>query len=64
MLNIFWLCVKYTFNVVQNTLVHIKCIGMSQKVTKLQLNLQLNEHNNLILDEKLKKLINAERCTI
>jgi hypothetical protein len=64
MLHIFWLHVKYTFNVVQNTLVHIKCIGTSQKVTKLQLNLRLNEHNSLFLDEKLKKLVNMEGCTI
>jgi len=42
-----WLDVKYTFNVVQNTLIYIKCISMSQKKTKLQLNLQLNEHKNL-----------------
>jgi len=39
-----WLDVKYIFNVVQNTLIYIKCIGTSQKITELQLNLQLNEH--------------------
>jgi hypothetical protein len=39
-----WLDVKYTFSVVQNTLIYIKCIGTSQKITKLQLNLQLNKN--------------------
>jgi len=39
-----WLDVKYTFSVVQNILVYIKCISTSQKITELQLNLQLNEH--------------------
>jgi len=42
-----WLDVTYTFSVVQNTLIYIKCIGPSQKITKLQLNLQLNEHKGL-----------------
>ncbi len=42
-----WLDVKYIFSVVQNTLVYIKCISTSQKITKLQLNLQLNEHKHL-----------------
>jgi hypothetical protein len=31
--------VKYIVNLVQNTLVYIKCIGQPQKVTKLQPNL-------------------------
>jgi len=52
MLHVPWIHVKYTFNLVQNTLVYIKCIGTPQKATKLQLNLQLNEHNGLLLDEK------------
>jgi hypothetical protein len=43
MLHVFWLDVKYTLSVV-----HIKCIGTSQKVIKLQLNLQLNEHKGLL----------------
>jgi hypothetical protein len=47
MLHLFWLDVKYTLSVVQNILVYIKCIGTSQKVIKLQLNLQLNEHKDL-----------------
>jgi len=47
MLRLFWLDVKYTLSVVQNILVYIKCIGTSQKVIKLQLNLQLNEHKDL-----------------
>jgi len=64
MLHIFWLHVKYTFNVVQNILVYINCIGTPQKKTKLQLILQLNEHTSLCLDEKLKKLVNIEGCTI
>jgi hypothetical protein len=42
-----WLDAKYTFSVVQNTLIYIKCIGTSQKITELQLNLQLNEHKGL-----------------
>jgi hypothetical protein len=43
---------------------YIKFIGTPQKVTKLQLNLWLNEHKGLFLDEKPKKLVNMERCTI
>jgi hypothetical protein len=39
-----WLDVKYIFSVVQNTLIYIKCIGTSQKITELQ----LNEHKNLL----------------
>jgi len=58
MLNIPWLQVKYTFNVVQNALVYIKCIGTSQEVIKLQLILWLNEHKGLFLDEK------PESCSI
>jgi len=42
-----WLNVKYTFSVVQNTFIYIKYIGTSQEKTKLQLNLQLNEHKGL-----------------
>jgi hypothetical protein len=42
-----WLDVKYTLSVVQNTLVYIKCISTSQKITELQLNLQLNEHKGI-----------------
>jgi hypothetical protein len=48
MLHVLWLDVKYTLSVVQNILVYIKCISTSQKVIKLQLNLQLNEHKALI----------------
>jgi hypothetical protein len=44
MLHVIWLDVKYTLSVVQNILVYIKCI---QKVIKLKLNLQLNEHEGL-----------------
>ncbi len=44
MLHVLWLDVKYTLGVVQNILVYIKCI---QKVIKLKLNLQLNEHKGL-----------------
>jgi len=47
MLHVPWLDVKYIFSVVQNILVYIKCVGTSQKVTELQLNLQLNEHKGL-----------------
>jgi hypothetical protein len=46
--------VKYTLNIVQNTLMYIKCIRTPQKKTKLQLNLWLNEHKGLFLDEKPK----------
>jgi hypothetical protein len=59
-LNIF----KYILNVIQDTLVYIKCICTLQKVTKLQLNLQLNEHKGLFLYEKPKKLVNIEGCII
>jgi hypothetical protein len=41
---------------VKNTLVYVKCIGTPQKVTKLQPNLQLNEHRGLFLDEKPKEV--------
>jgi hypothetical protein len=54
MFNIPWLHVKYTFNVVQNTLMYIKSIGTSQEVTKLQLILWLNEHKGLFFGEKPK----------
>jgi hypothetical protein len=47
MLHELWLNVKYILNVVQNTLIYIKCIGTSHKKTELQLNLQLNEHKGL-----------------
>jgi len=47
MLHVHWLNVKYTFSVVQNILVYIKCIGTSQKTTKLHLNLKLNEQKGL-----------------
>jgi hypothetical protein len=47
MLHVLWLDVKYTLSVVQNILVYIKCIGTAQKVIKLQLNVQLNEHKGL-----------------
>jgi hypothetical protein len=60
MLNIPWLHVKYTFNVVQNTLVYIKCIGTSQEVTKLQLILWLNEHR-VYFSVKNPKLIQYQR---
>jgi hypothetical protein len=64
MLQIPWLHVKYSFDVVQNILVYIKCIGTPREVTNLQLNLQLNEHKGLFLDEKPKKLVNMDRCEI
>jgi hypothetical protein len=64
MLHVLWLHAKYTFNVVQNTLMYINCINTPQKVTKLQLNLQLHEHKGLFLDLKPKKLMNMEGCTI
>jgi len=62
MLQIPWLHVKYSFDVVQNILVYIKCIGTPQEVTNLQPNLQLNEYKGLLLDEKPKKLVNMEGC--
>jgi hypothetical protein len=43
-----WLDVKYILSVVQNTLVYIKCISTSQKKTKLQLNLQLNNLTSFV----------------
>jgi len=64
MFHVFWLHVKYTFNVIQNTLVYIIHISTPQKITKLQLNLQLNEHDVVFLYEKPKKLINMEGCII
>ncbi len=48
MLHVLWLDVKYILNVVQIILVYIKRIGTSQKVIKLQVNLQLNEHKGLL----------------
>ncbi len=48
MLCVLWLDIKYTLIVVQNILVYIKCIGTSQKVINLQLNLQINEHKGLL----------------
>jgi len=48
MLHVLWLNVIYILNVVQNILVYIKCIGTSQKVIKLQVNLKLNEHKGLL----------------
>jgi hypothetical protein len=51
MLYVPWLHVKYIFNGIQNTKMYVKCIGTPQKVTTLQLNLQLNEHNGLFIDE-------------
>jgi hypothetical protein len=47
MLHVPWLDVKYILNVVWHILIYIKCIGTSQKLTKLHLNLQLNEHKGL-----------------
>jgi len=58
MFHVPWLHVKYTFNETQNTLVYIKSISTPQKITKLQLNLWLNEHKGLFLNEKPKKLVN------
>jgi hypothetical protein len=46
MFNILQLHVKYTFNVVQNSLMSIKCICTTKGIIKLQLILQLNEHND------------------
>jgi hypothetical protein len=55
MFHVPWLHFKwYIFNIVQNTLMYIKSISTPQKVTKLQLNLQLNEHKGQFLDEKQK----------
>jgi hypothetical protein len=48
MLHVLWLDVKYNLSAVQNILVYKKSIGTSQKVIKLQLNLQLNEHKGLL----------------
>jgi len=64
MLHVLWIHVKYILNVIQNTLVHIKCLGTPYKVTKLQPNLQPNENKRLFLNEKLKKLVNMEGCKI
>jgi len=64
MLQIPWLHVKYSFDVVKNILVYIKCISTPQEVTNLQLNLSLNEYKGLFLNEKPKKLINMEGCKI
>ncbi len=40
---------------------YIKSISTPQKVTKLQLNLQLNEHKGQFLDEKQKKINQYEQ---
>jgi hypothetical protein len=42
----------------------IKCICTIEGIIKLQLILQLNEHNDLFLDEEPKKLVNIKRCII
>ncbi len=47
MLHVPWVDVKYILSVVQNILSYIKCIGTSQNVIELPLNLQLNEHKGL-----------------
>jgi hypothetical protein len=64
MFHVPWLHVKYIFNETQNTLVYIKSISTPQKTTKLQLNLWLNEHKGLFLNEKPKKLVNMVGYTI
>jgi hypothetical protein len=64
MLHVPWLHIKYTLIVVKSILVYITCIGIPQKVTKLQLHLRLNEHKGLLLDEKLEKLVNMEGFTM
>jgi hypothetical protein len=51
MFHVTLLHVKYIFNVIKNTLMYIKCMATPQKVTILQLNLWLNEHKSLFLDE-------------
>jgi hypothetical protein len=56
--------VEYIFNVVQNILMYIKCIGTSHEITKLQPILQLNKHKGMLLDEKPKKLVIMEGNTI
>ncbi len=43
---------------------YIKCIGAPHEVTKLKLNLELNEHKSILLDEKPKKLVIMEGNTI
>ncbi len=63
MLHVLWLHVKYTLNVVKNIYVHTMYMHTT-KVTKLQPNLRLNEHNGLFLDEKLKKLVDMEGFTM
>jgi len=60
MLHVFWLHVKYTL-VVQNILMYIKCIGTTQKVTKLQTNLWLHEHKRLVHGWNIKEVIQYER---
>jgi hypothetical protein len=64
MFHVPWLHVKYIFNLVQNTLMYIKCIGILQIIIKLQPHLQLNEYKSLLLNEKPKKLVYTEGCTI
>jgi hypothetical protein len=59
-----WLHVKYIFNVVQNILIYIKCIGTPQEISNFQPNFQLNEHKGLFLNEKPKNLVNMEGSTI
>jgi hypothetical protein len=44
--------------------VYIKHVSTLEKITKFQLNLQLNEHKGLLLNEKLKKLVNMKGSTI
>jgi len=51
--------VKYIINLVQNTLVYIKCIGQPRKATKLQPNLWLNKHNGFLV-EKPNILVNRK----
>jgi len=64
MFNIFWVHVKYILNVVQNTIVYIKCKSTPQEITKLQIILWLNEHKLLFSNEKPKKLVNMKRYII
>ncbi len=61
MLHVFWLPVKYTLNVVQNTLIYIKCIGTPQKVTKLQPKFWLHEQKRLIHGWNIKEVIQYGR---
>jgi len=43
---------------------YIICIGILQIITKLPPHLQLNDYKSLLLNEKPKKLVNMEGCTI